>query len=336
MLNDGFYYYQSHSEQGGRHQGWKDSGDAIVNERGAQVDPPIATCEEQGFVYASKLQFAEVLWWMDRKEDAKRLYREAQELKKRFNEVFWMEEEGFFALGLDSKGRQIRAISSDPGHCIATGIADEALVLRVADRLLSDDMFTGWGIRTLSSENPAFNPYSYHRGSVWPVEHGAFAMGFMRFGLWNHLHRICRALFEAASIFDFYRLPEVFSGHSRDDAHPFPALYPRTNWPQAWSSSAMFSLLQGLLGIYPYAPLNTLIVDPHLPDWLPKITLEGLRVGDSAATIRFYRKENGSSDYRVLETHRSLHIVRQPSPWSLTADFSERLKDLVMSVTPGR
>jgi len=108
------------------------------------VDPPIATCEEQGFVYASKLQFAEVLWWMDRKEDAKRLYREAQELKKRFNEVFWMEEEGFFALGLDSKGRQIRAISSDPGHCIATGIADEALVLRVADRLLSDDMFTGW------------------------------------------------------------------------------------------------------------------------------------------------------------------------------------------------
>ena len=116
LLGDGFYYYQSHSEQGGKHQGWKDSGDAIVREDGSQVEPPIATCEEQGFVYASKLQFAEVLWWMDRKEDAKRLYREAQELKKRFNEVFWMEEEGFFALGLDSKGQQIRAIASNPGH----------------------------------------------------------------------------------------------------------------------------------------------------------------------------------------------------------------------------
>ena len=335
LLNDGFYYYKSHSEQGGKHQGWKDSGDAIVNNDGSQVEPPIATCEEQGFVYASKLQFAEVLWWMDRKDDAKRLYREAQELKKRFNEVFWMEEEGFFALGLDSQGQQIRAISSNPGHCIATGIADEALVERAADRLLADDMFSGWGIRTLSDKNPAFNPYSYHRGSVWPVEHGAFAMGFMRFGLWDHLHRMCKALFEAASVFDFYRLPEVFSGHTRDDAHPFPALYPKTNWPQAWSASAMFSLLQAMLGIYPYAPLNTLIVDPHLPEWLPEITLEGLRVGNCTATIRFHR-ENGVSDYHILDSRGSLHVIRQPSPWSLTADFGERLKDLILSATPGR
>jgi glycogen debranching enzyme len=336
LLDDGFYYYQSRSEQGGKHQGWKDSGDAIVDEDGSQVEPPIATCEEQGFVYASKLQFAEVLWWMDRKDDAKRLYREAQELKKRFNEAFWMEEDGFFAVGLDSKGKPIRAVGSNPGHCIATGIADESLVERAANRLLADDLFSGWGIRTLSSKNPAFNPYSYHRGSVWPVEHGAFAMGFMRFGLWDHLHRMCKALFEAASVFDFYRLPEVFSGHARDDAHPFPALYPKTNWPQAWSASAMFSLLQAMLGVYPYAPLNVLIVDPHLPEWLPDITLEGLRVGDSTATIRFYRKENGGSDYNILDSGGSLHVIRQPSPWSLTADFGERLKDLVMSATPGR
>jgi len=336
LREDGFYYYQSHSEQGGKHQGWKDSEDAIIYEDGSQVEPPIATCEEQGFIYASKLQFAEVLWWMDRKEDAKRLYRESEELKKRFNEAFWMEDEGFFALGLDSKGRQIRAIASDPGHCIATGIVDEAFARRAADRLFADDMFSGWGIRTLSSENPAFNPCSYHRGSVWPVEHGAFAMGLMRFGLWDHLHRICRALFEAASVFDFYRLPEVFSGHPRDDAHPFPALNPKTNWPQAWSSSAMFSLMQAMLGIYPYAPLNTLIVDPHLPEWLPEITLEGLRVGDSSATIRFYRKESGSSDYHIVDLNGPLHVIRQPSPWSLTANFGERLKDLVMSATPGR
>jgi glycogen debranching enzyme len=336
LRDDGFYYYKSHSEQGGKHQGWKDSGDAIVYQDGSQVEPPIATCEEQGFVYASKLQFAEVLWWMDRKEDARRLYREAQELKKRFNESFWMEDEGFFALGLDSNGRQIRAVGSNAGHCIATGIAHESFVARTADRLFAGDMFSGWGIRTLSSENPAFNPYSYHRGSVWPVEHGAFAMGFMRFGLWDHLHRLCKALFEAAGVFEYYRLPEVFSGHPRDDAHPFPALYPKTNWPQAWSSSAMFSLIQAMLGLYPYAPLNTLIVDPHLPEWLPEITLEGLRVGHCAAKIRFYRKRNGSSDYHVVELRGPLHVVRQPSPWSLTANLGERLKDIVMSVTPGR
>ncbi len=216
LRDDGFYYYQSHSQQGGRHQGWKDSSDAIVDANGAQVDPPIATCEEQGFVYASKLQFAEVLWWMDKKEEARRLYRQAQELKKRFNEAFWMEQENQFALGLDSKGRQIRAVTSNPGHCLATGIADGSLVERAADRLLADDMFSGWGVRTLSSDNPAYNPYSYHRGSIWPVEHGAFAIGFMRYGLWGHLERMCRALFEASAIFDYYRLPEVFSGHPRD------------------------------------------------------------------------------------------------------------------------
>jgi glycogen debranching enzyme len=336
LRDDGFYYYQSRSQQGGRHQGWKDSNDAIVDENGSQVEPPIATCEEQGFVYASKLQFSEVLWWMDKKEDARRLYREAQELKKRFNEAFWMEDETFFALGLDSKGRQIRAVTSNPGHCLATGIADQSLVEKTADRLLADDMFSGWGIRTLSSHNPAYNPYSYHRGSIWPVEHGAFAMGFMRYGLWTHLERMCKALFEASAIFDYYRLPEVFSGHPRDAQHPFPALYPKANWPQAWSASAMFSLLQAMLGLYPYAPLNILIVDPHMPEWFPEVTLEDLRVGDSKVTIRFYRKENGSSDYQIAEQRGPLHVLRQPSPWSLTAGFGERLKDLVTSITPRR
>lgn len=121
-------------------------------------------------------------------------------------------------------------------------------------RLFQPDMFSGWGIRTLSSESPAYNPYSYHRGSIWPVEHGSLSIGFMRYGLINHLHRMSRALFEAARLFEFYRLPEVFAGHSRDEEHPSPAIYPKANWPQAWSSSALFVMLQSLLGIYPFAP----------------------------------------------------------------------------------
>jgi glycogen debranching enzyme len=333
---DGFIDYRSRSEQGNPHQGWKDSAGAVVYPDGSPVEPPIATCEEQGFAYAARLQFAEVLWWMDKKEEARRLLRQAEELKERFNRHFWMPEHDFLAFALDSRQQQVQSIVSNAGHCVAAGIVDTHLVAKVADRLFAPDMFSGWGIRTLSSDNPAYNPYSYHRGSIWPVEHGAFAIGFMRYGLIEPLHRVARSMFEAASLFDHYRLPEVFSGHARDHEHPFPALYPKTNWPQAWSSSALFSILQALLGLYPYAPLNLLIVDPQLPEWLPGIALTDLRVGAATVTLNFFRRPDGRSDYEVLDQRGSLHIVRQPSPWSLTAGFGERLRDLVSSLAPSR
>lgn len=333
---DGFYEYKTRSEQGVRNQGWKDSGDAIVHEDGSQADVPIATCEEQGFVYVAKLHLSEVLWWLEEKDEARRLYQEAIELKKRFNEAFWMEDLGFFAMGLDSEKRQIRAIGSNAGHCLATGIVEEQLVRRTADRMFEDDMFSGWGIRTLSNLNPAFNPYSYHRGSVWPVEHGSFAVGFMRYGLHEHVERICRAQFEAASVFDFYRLPELFSGHHRDTDHPFPAHYPNANSPQAWSASATWCLLQAILGLYPYAPLNLLLVDPHLPVWLPEVIVKSLHVGAAVIDMRFYRTKSGESDYEVIEKRGPVHVVRQPSPWSLTATFGERLQDALSSLVPGK
>jgi glycogen debranching enzyme len=331
LTGDGFVDYKTRSAQGQKHQGWKDSDTAIVDAEGRQVDPPIATCEEQGFVYAAKLQFSEVLWWVGKRDEAKQLFNEASELKKRFNERFWMEKEQFIALGLGPDGTQIDSITSNPGHTIATGILDSSLVNRVGDRLLSPELFSGWGVRTLSSNNPAYNPHSYHRGSIWPVEHGTFALGFMRYGLIEHMHRLCKGMFEAASLFQFSRLPEVLSGHSRDDDHPFPSVYPRTNWPQAWSSSTLFCLLQALLGIYPYAPLKLLLVEPQLPEWLPEITLENLRVGQAAVDIRFYREKSGRSAFDILDKRGTLRILRQPSPWSLSAGFGERLRDLVES-----
>jgi glycogen debranching enzyme len=333
---DGFYDYRSRSEQGVRNQGWKDSEDAIVHADGSQAEVPIATCEEQGFVYLARLHLSELLWWLDEKDAARRLYREAAELKKRFNEAFWMEDAGFFAMGLDGGKRQIRAIGSNAGHCVAAGIVEEALVRRTADRLLEDDMFSGWGIRTLSNRNPAYNPYSYHRGSVWPVEQGSFAVGFTRYGLHQHVERICRAQFEAASLFDFYRLPELFAGHHRDRDHPFPAHYPNANSPQAWSASAVWCLVQSMLGLYPYAPLDLLLVDPHLPEWLPEIAIRNLHVGSAVIHIRFHRTGSGKSDYEVLDQRGSLHVVKQPSPWSLTAGFGERLKDALSSLLPGK
>jgi glycogen debranching enzyme len=333
---DGFTEYLTHSEQGTKNQGWKDSGDAIVYEDGSQVEPPIAMCEEQAFLYVAKLHLSELLWWLDMKDEARRLYHEASELKKRFNDSFWMEDEGFVAMGLDSNKRQIKSIGSNPGLCLACGIVDDCRTRQVADRLMMDDMFTGWGVRTLSAQHPAFNPFSYHRGSVWPVEHATIALGFMRYGFHESVQKIARGMFEAAALFDFQRLPEVISGHQRDRLHPFPAMYPKTNWPQAWSSSTVFGLLQCMLGLYPYAPLHALFVDPYLPPWLPEITVSNLHVGDAVVAARFYREHDGKSGYEVLEKRGNLHVVRQPSPWSLTAGPVERMVDMIESTLPGK
>src|SRR5579872_4442705 len=332
-FGDGFYDYKTRSTQGNRNQGWKDSDDAIVYEDGRQVEPPISTCEEQAFVYVAKLRMSELLWFIGDRELASRLFHEASELKKRFNDRYWMPDRNFFALGLDANREQIKSIGSNPGHLLTCGIVDKDLALPVARRLLKDDMFSGWGVRTLSSDHPAYDPYSYHRGSVWPVEHGSFAMGMMRFGLIKELHIIARAIFEASNLFDYNRLPECFSGHPRDDEHPFPALYPKTNWPQAWSASSVFAIMQAILGLYPFAPTSLLLLDPHLPDWLPEIYLHNLRVGKAVVSLHFYRK-GASTHFDVLEKRGRLHVLRQPSPWSLTAGVTERIKDVMSSLIP--
>ena len=332
--DDGFYEYRTRSEQGTTHQAWKDSGDAIVYEDGSQVPAPIATCEEQGFAYLAKRHMSELLLWLGDLGEAKRLFREASDLKERFNDRFWMDEERFYAMGLDPQKRMIRSAGSNPGHCIASEIVARERVPMVMDRLFEPDLFSGWGIRTLSSDHPAYNPYSYHRGSVWPVEQAAFTMGLMRYDQPRRVQQLVRAQLDALALFAHDRLPEVFSGHARDERTPFPALYPQANAPQAWSSSAVVCFIQSLLGLYPYAPLHLLIVDPHLPEWLPELTLERLRVGDAVVSLRFYREKNGTSSYEVLEKRGRLFVIRQASPWSLSESWGGRLKDVLASLLP--
>ena len=333
---DGFYEYLSRSEMGTKHQAWKDSRDAIVGEDGREVEPPVATCEEQAFVYVAKLHASEMLWWLGRSEEAETLYNQALELKKRFHDAFWMVEENFYAMGLDSQKRQIRAISSNPGHLIATGIAANDVVRAVGERLFQPDLFTGWGIRTLSSENPAYNPYSYHRGSVWPVEHGTFSIGFARHGMYDLVEKISHAQFRAAALFDHYRLPELFSGHAWDADHPFPAFYLQANSPQSWSASSVFCHIQAMLGLYPYAPLNVLTIDPHLPSWLPQITVEGLRVGKGQVSLRCFRQQDGTSDYDILDAQGDVQVIRQPNPWTMVDGSGKRLKDFLQDLLPAK
>lgn len=331
-----FYRYKTRSEQGMKNQGWKDSGDAIVYPDGSQVPAPIGTCEMQGFMYVAKLHFSEVLWWLDQKDLARQLFHEAEDLKSRFNEKFWMDDEHYFALGLDAKGDLIRSVASDPGHCLLSGIVDKSRVKEVATRMMQDDLFSGWGIRTLSSLHPAYNPFSYHRGSVWPVENAAFVLAFSRYGLHDEMHRLANALFEAADLFDYDRLPELFGGHQRSRETPFPGLYTRANWPQAWSASAPIAILQALLGIYPYAPEKILFLDPRLPAWFPEITIRSMRIGNAIVTLRFFRKADGSTDYEIVGLQGTLHVISQPSPWSVTSGWGERVIDFFESLKSHR
>lgn len=332
----GFYRYKTRSKQGVKNQGWKDSNDAIVYPDGSQVDAPIGTCEMQAFMYAAKLHFSELMWRTGKIDIARRLYQEAEELKKRFNEKFWMEEEGYFAMGIDAKGELIRSIGSDPGHCVLAGIVDESRVKRVIGRMLRDDLFSGWGVRTLSSAHPAFNPFAYHRGTVWPVVNGSFVLACSRYGLHGEMHRLARAFFESASLFENERLPEVFGGHQRTADTPFPGLYTRACWPQAWSASAAFTVMQALLGIYPYAPANLLFLDPHLPEWLPEITVEQLHIGQAVVSLRFRRDSGGETSFEIASLDGPLHVIQQPSPWSLTTGWAERIKDAIESLLPHR
>ncbi len=323
----GFYAIATRSPDGIRNQAWKDSDDALVDEDGRQVEPPVATCEEQGMVFAAKLAFAEVLWAFDRKDEARRLAREAQELKQRFNDAYWCEDTGFYAMGITADGRVLRTLGSNALHCLATGIADQALAPRVVERLFRPDLFSGWGIRTLSADNPAYNPFAYHRGTVWPAEHGPFAIGAYRYDCIDAVERVCKAMSEAAALFEFNRLPECFGGHPRDAAHPFPALYPAANVPQAWSASTMVTILQAKLGLQPYAPYGVLFVDPHMPEWLPEVTLHGLRVGQAVADLRFFRCADGSSSHEVLRLDGELEVREEPTPWALTASWGPDLEE---------
>ena len=185
----------------------------------------------------------------------------------------------FFAMGLDKNGRQIRSISSNPLHCLNTGILDDALVLQTVDRLFKKDLYSGWGVRTLSADHVAYNPYSYQRGSVWPFEQGALALGLRRYRLYDHLNQLASDQFDVAAVFENNRLPELFGGQPRNAEHPFPSVYPEANWPQAWSAAAVIAVIEALLGLKADAPAQELIIDPHLPEFIPELTIAELASG---------------------------------------------------------
>ena len=246
-----------------------------------------------------------------------------------------MEEEAYLAMGIDAQGRLIRSIASDPGQCLTHGIVDAAYAPHVVRRIMAEDMFSGWGIRTLAATHPAYNPFAYHRGTVWPVMNGMISLGLARYGFVREMQALSKAMFEAASLFEHRRLPEVFAGHQRDAEHAFPGMYSKADWPQAWSASASFQMMQSLLGIVPYAPLEALFLCPALPEWLPHLRVERLRVGKAVVTLEFTREKDGSTEHRVVEQEGPLHIVRHADPWALLTGPGQALQERVSRLLRG-
>ncbi len=324
---DGYLEYETRSSKGTKNQGWKDSGDAVIYDDGSPVPPPIATCELQGYWYAAQLLMGLLSWVTGRGADARDYWKAASDLKTRFNRDWWLEGDEFFALAMDPQKKLVRAASSNVGHCLATGIIDPEHAPPVVGRLFAPDMFSGWGIRTLSSDHAYYNPISYHRGTVWAVEQATIVFGLRRFGFDARAHDLSEALFDLAQIYPEYRIPECIGGQPRGD-RPTPGAYPQANTPQLWNATAFPLVVQSLLGIVPFAHYELLLLDPVLPPWLPELIIRDLRVGRATVTLRAWRDENGATDFEVLHKRGTLRIVRQPPPESLTAGIGDRLHAL--------
>jgi glycogen debranching enzyme len=228
---------------------------------------------------------------------------------------------------MDADKQLLRSAASNAGHCLACGIIDDTHLPRVVGRLFQPDMFSGWGIRTLSSDHIAYDPLSYHRGSVWPVENATIAFGLRRFGFDARALDLTQGLFDLAALYPDLRMPETVGGYSRIE-RPTPSVYPRSNSPQLWNASAMPLLVHVLTGLQPVAPLELVVVDPSLPSWLPEIVIRGLRLAGATADLRFWRDKRGASHVELLRKRGTLHLVRQPPIESRRVDWHDRFSAL--------
>jgi glycogen debranching enzyme len=288
---DGFVEYSRMVDSGLANQSWKDSGDSQRFQDGTFAEAPIAAVEVQGYVYDAKRGLAEIAHevWRDQ-ELADRLEREADELRARFDEAFWVGERGgFYALALDGRKRPVDSRSSNMGHLLWSGIVPPERVSDVVDQLLSEELWSGWGIRTMASDAAAFNPISYHNGTVWPHDTALAAWGLARHGYTAEARRIARALIEAAAHFD-WSLPEVFAGYAREET-PFPIAYPTAARPQAWAAGTPILLVRVLLGIEPDRERQRLVstVTDELPSWLDGLRIEGVRAYGRTWTVAVER-----------------------------------------------
>ncbi|MEA3075747.1 MAG: hypothetical protein QOF60_655 [Actinomycetota bacterium] len=303
---DGYVEYKRASDRGLINQGWKDSADAVRFADGTIAKAPIALCEVQGYVYGAYLARAHFADESGDTATAASYRAKASALKEAFNRDFWLEDRGWFAMALDRDKRPVDALASNMGHCLWTGIVDQDKAASVAAHLLSDDLFSGWGIRTLGQSMAGYNPISYHCGSVWPHDNAIAAAGLMRYGFVEEAQRVILAMLEA-SAFEGGRLPELFSGLGRSE---FPTIvaYPTSCSPQAWSAASALLFLRTLLRLEPWVPHGKLWLSPALPKEIASLRVEGIPLVGSRVSVDV--REDG--EVTVAGLPPDVEVVSEP------------------------
>ncbi|MFZ4677015.1 MAG: glycogen debranching N-terminal domain-containing protein, partial [Nodosilinea sp.] len=304
----GYVTYECRSPGGLRNQGWKDSGDCIVDAHGQVATGAIALSEVQGYVYAAKMRLAPLAELMQRLDLRDRWYHQAQVLKARFERDFWLPKKGYVALALDGQGEPVDSITSNPGHCLGMGILSDEKARSVAERLQAPDMFNGWGIRTLSSSSPAYNPMGYHVGSVWPHDNGMIAAGLRSLGHIEQALEIAQGIFDMTSVQPYQCPPELFCGFERT-ANNRPVRYPVACSPQAWATGTVFQLLQLMVNLVPDVANNCLrIVQPTLPASVSYMSINNFKVGQTLLDLEFERSLEATA-CRVVRKRGNLRVV---------------------------
>jgi glycogen debranching enzyme len=306
---DGFVEYEQRSSKGLVQQGWKDSQDSIFHANGDMAEPPIALCEVQGYAYAAKRAGALLARALHEPQTAADWDAAAETLRAKFDEAFWCEEIGSFALALDGQKKQCRVRASNAGHALLCGIASPQHAHASAASLMSEHSFCGWGIRTVAACESRYNPMSYHNGSVWPHDNALAALGFSRYGLQDYVAKIVEGLHEASRHVELHRLPELFCGFHRRPDTSGPTLYPVACLPQAWAAGSVYMLLQACLGLSIRAPERQIcFTKPALPAALSEVRLKNLRVGSAVADVRLYR-ETETVKVEILRKTGNVEIV---------------------------
>ncbi|MBX9709701.1 MAG: amylo-alpha-1,6-glucosidase [Xanthobacteraceae bacterium] len=304
---DGFVEYRRASEHGLANQGWKDSYDAIFHADGRLAEGYIALAEVQGYVFAGKRLAARCALRMGHPDKARKLEAEAQWLAERFEEAFWCEELGIYALALDGAKQPCKVRTSNAGQLLFTGIVREDRARLVAADLMRPDFFSGWGIRTVARGEARYNPMSYHDGSIWPHDNALIALGLARYGIKHSVENVFKGLFDAATYMDLRRLPELFCGFQRERRRG-PTLYPVACAPQAWASATPFTLLEAALGLeFDARRLEIRLRNPRLPAFLDQVILRDLRLGSSSVDLKI-RRHGDEVSLEVLRTRGQIQV----------------------------
>ncbi|CAN5735231.1 glycogen debranching N-terminal domain-containing protein [soil metagenome] len=309
---DGYVEYQRMTERGLRNQGWKDSWDGVPAADGSLPDTPIALCEVQAYVYGAYVARARLATQVGDEETERRCLARAAALRAAFQRDFWLPDRGWYAIGLDADKRPIDALASNMGHCLWTGIVDPEHAPAVARHLLSDEMFSGWGVRTLASSMASYDPLSYHNGSVWPHDNAILAAGLMRYGFVDEAHRVMLAMLDVAG-HSGGRLPELFSGIARDDVG-VPVAYPTSCSPQAWAAAAPLLFLRLMLRLDPAVDRGEVHCAPCLPTGIGRLTVEGIPLAGRRMGVR-----GEGDDCQVTGLSDDLHLVSEPRTASAAA-----------------